>query len=41
MHVSWRDVAVATFCEEALDEFYYYILKKIIAEGIIFKIEEI
>lgn len=41
MHTYRRDVAVATFCEEAFKLFYYYILKKIIAEGIIFKIEEI
>ena len=35
-----KDVAVATFCEKAFELFYYYILKKIIAEGIIFKVEK-
>lgn len=41
IHIYWRDVAVATSCEEALELFYYYILKTIIAEGVIFKIEEV
>lgn len=41
MHVYRKDVAVATLCEDAFELFYYYMLKKIVAEGIIFKVEEI